>query len=138
MSLKTMIEDICQHHGFHDSRPLLLGSIYAAIRLENLLHDAGIPWRSVCEVPEFNSEYGQHRRWIVLVPAAHLDETERIADQEGFARVNSLPTPFASDLCSAHDYETAPCSYCYTGYDWWFKSDDEAAKAIPPRHPSPI
>ena len=48
-STAAMIRELRDEHGFPDAVPLLLGSIYAAIRLENLLHRAGIPWRSAAE-----------------------------------------------------------------------------------------
>jgi len=42
-STAKMIKQMTAHQTFAGAKPLLLGSIYAAIRMENLLHEAGIP-----------------------------------------------------------------------------------------------
>ncbi len=143
-STATMIERLRTTRGFPGAAPVLLGSIYSAIRLENLLHKAGISWASRAEgvSPDADYEttlhYGQFRRWVVLVHERDLAEATRIAKEDDFPEANHLPIPFASGLCARHGYETLPCSGCHTGYDWLAKSDEEERQQVPPRHPSPL
>ena len=138
----TMIRRLGEEQGLEGLTPLLLGSIYAAIRLENLLHAAAIPWGSRAEgvSPDADYEatlrYGQFRRWVVFVREEDIERASRIAREEGFPAAEKLPLPFASGLCARHSYETEPCSGCSTGYDWLAKSDAEEARVVPPRLPS--
>lgn len=142
-STAAMIRKLRNQHAFPDAVPLLLGSIYAAIRLENLLHRAGIPWRSVAEGVSPDADYvttlhyGKYRRWVVFVKPEDVTAATHIAREAEFPSAN-LPTPFASGLCARHGYETEPCSGCSTGFDWWAKSDEAEQEQVPPRHANPL
>ena len=143
-STSAMIRVLREERGFRDATPLLLGSIYAAARLEGLLHEAGIEWGSRAESvsPDKDYEatlrYGQFRRWVVFVPQKSFKKASRIAKAAGFPLVRGLPVPFASGLCATHSYETNPCSHCYTGYDWVAKADRAEQVPPPERRSSPL
>jgi hypothetical protein len=139
-----MIKKMTRSQSFPEAKPLLLGSIYSAIRMENLLHEAGIPWGSRAEgvAPDQDYattlHYGQFRRWVVFVRAKDLQAAIELGRDHGFSESEHLPTTFAAGLCKAHGYETLPCSGCSTGWDWLAKSDEAEKEKVPPRHPSPL
>ena len=143
-STAKMIKQMTAHQTFAGAKPLLLGSIYAAIRMENLLHEAGIPWGSraegVAPDPDYATtlHYGQFRRWVVFVRAEDLQAAIELGHNDGFFESEYLPTKFVAGLCKDHGYETLPCSGCSTGWDWLAKSDAAEKEEVPPRHPSPL
>lgn len=143
-STSAMIRVLREERGFRDATPLLLGSIYAAARLEELLYEAGIEWGSRVESvsPDKDYEatlrYGKFRRWVVFVPKKSFKKAHQLAKAAGFTLVEGLPVPFASGLCATHSYETNPCSHCDTGYDWIAKADYVEQLPPPERRASPL
>ena len=88
-STSAMIRALREERGFRDATPLLLGSIFAAARLEELLHEAGIEWGSRAEsvAPDKDYEatlrYGQFRRWVVFVPKESFKRAHQLTQAAG-------------------------------------------------------
>ena len=121
--------------------PVLLGNLYAVVRLENQLHEEGIPWKSVCEdfhpdTPHEDLDYvAPFRRWLLFVRPEDLERAIEITGKTFRPIGRESAVPFEGGrLCERHGYEIEPCTHCSTGWDWLAKSDEAESEATrPPR-----